>query len=45
MFTTILEFFNQRNSGEQVLMLFVAGILLFAASIQVGRWTYYLIGT
>lgn len=45
MFSTILDFFNQRTSGEQVLMLFVAAVFLFAISIQAGRLAYHLFGS
>lgn len=37
MFDLALGFFNSRSSGEQVLMLFAAGVVLHWAGIQVGE--------
>lgn len=34
---TVLDFFNARTSGEQVLLLFLAGVVALVGGIQVGK--------
>ncbi len=43
MLNTVLTFFNHRTSAEQILILIVAGIVIFALGVAIGRVAHVLL--